>query len=44
MSGAVCEERFIKLVEDNGGVWKDVYVKGSGATQKTKAMPAGVSN
>ena len=24
-----------------GGVWEDVYVKGSGATQKTKAVPAG---
>ena len=24
-----------------GGVWEDVYVKGSGATQKTKAMPSG---
>lgn len=23
------------------GVWEDVYVKGSGAGQKTKAMPAG---
>lgn len=84
MSEAVFEERFIKLVEDNGGfeyaqayrndvdlilggkgdtywyvtvkkgkvaesyvgkcsggVWEDVYVKGSGATQKTKAMPSG---
>ena len=84
MSEAVFEERFVKLVEDNGGfeyyqayrgdvdlilggkgntfwyvvmkkgkvtesyigknaggVWEDVYVKGSGATQKTKAVPAG---
>ena len=84
MSEAVFEERFVKLVEDNGGfeyyqayrndvdlilggkgdtfwytvmkkgkvtesyigkfiggVWEDVYVKGSGATQKTKAMPSG---
>ena len=84
MSGSMFEERFIKLVEENGGfeyyqayrgdvdlilggkgntfwytvmkkgkvtesyigkyaggVWEDVYVKGSGATQKTKAMPAG---
>ena len=24
-----------------GGVWEDVYVKGSGAGQKTKAMPSG---
>ena len=84
MSEAVFEERFIKLVEDNGGfeyyqayrgdvdlilggkgdtfwyvvmkkgkvtesyigknaggVWEDVYVNGSGAGQKTKAMPSG---
>ena len=25
--------------KNSGGVWEDVYVKGSGATQKTKAMP-----
>ena len=86
MSEAVFEERFIKLVEDNGGfeyyqayrgavdlilggkgstfwytvmkkgkvtesyigkyvggVWEDVYVKGIGATQKTKGMSAGSS-
>ncbi len=84
MSGAVFEERFVKLVEENGGfeyyqayrndvdhilggkgdtywyvimkkgkvvesyigkisggVWEDVYVKGSGDAKKTKAMPAG---
>ena len=84
MMNAMFEEKFIKLVEENGGfefyqayrgdvdlilggkgntfwyvvmkkgkvresyigknaggVWEDVYVKGSGATQKTKAMPSG---
>ena len=84
MSNAVFEEKFIKLVEENGGfeyyqayrgdvdlilggkdntywyvvmkkgkvtesyigknaggVWEDVYVNGSGAGQKTKAMPSG---
>ena len=84
MSETVFEERFIKLVEDNGGfeyyqayrndvdlilggkadtywyailkkgkvtesfigrrsgdAWEDVYIKGSGPSQKTKAMPAG---
>ena len=84
MSGAVFEERFIKLVEENGGfefyqayrndvdhilggkgdtywyvvmkkgqvtesyigkfsggVWEDVFIKGSGNGKKTKAMPSG---
>lgn len=84
MSGAVSEERFIKLVKENGGfeyyqayrndvdhilggkgdtywyvvmkkgkvtesyigkyaggVWEDVFIKGSGDGKKTKAMPSG---
>ena len=84
MMNAMFEEKFIKLVEENGGfefyqayrgdvdlilggkgntfwyvvmkkgkvtesyigknaggAWEDVCVKGSGATQKTKTMPAG---
>ncbi len=84
MSGAMFEERFIKLVEENGGfeyyqgyrndvdhilggkgdtywyiimkidkvletyigkysggVWEDVFIKGSGDAKKTKTMPAG---
>ena len=39
MSGAVFEERFIKLVEDNGGIWEDVYVKGSGQLKRRKPCP-----
>ncbi len=27
--------------KNRGGAWEDVYVKGSGASQKTKTMPAG---
>ena len=27
--------------KNSGGAWEDVCVKGSGATQKTKTMPAG---
>ena len=27
--------------KNTGGVWEDVYVKGSGAGRKTKAMPSG---
>ena len=27
--------------KNNGGVWEDVYVKGSGEKKKTKAMPSG---
>ena len=32
-------ESYIGKYKD--GVWEDVYVKGSGASKKTKAMPAG---
>ena len=29
--------------KNRGGAWEDVYVKGSGASQKTKTMPAGTT-